>query len=486
METSQREPEFVAHGLHLPRGKGLPGWLGLGLRWLGIMGVALGLATLWLVLIMRPTTSDLAQMIWWLIVSGTSSIIIGAAAFWLVDAAHLGSVRLKFAIPSLLAGLVIALNTLLAAHMMFISDADAQMLIAFLIFGECVALALSSSLVASITQTIRRVAQGARHLATGEYSVRLAEKDLSGITEFEQLAHGFNQMAASVQEAFANRDAAEANRRQVVAAISHDVRTPLTIMRAMVEAIDDGIVTDPEIIHRYHSAIRAEMRHLSTLIDDLFEVSRIEAGALQLNRDRLNIEDIISDILEVSHEQAERHHIRISGEVTPNLPAIWADARQLYRVVTNLVQNALRHTPAGGAILLQVWREKSSLMVQVIDTGEGIESNDLPHIFELAYRGETSRKRPSDALDDGHEQGGTGLGLAIARGLVEAHGGIIQAISPLPSDLRAQTTPSDLPGTVVRFTLPIGQETMPSVAPPPRGGTSASARKLFFGQTYSP
>lgn len=456
MDATQQKPGHLTLARRLLGDRDLPAWLRLGVRWLGIMGAALGIATLWLVIVLRPTRDDLSQMIWWLVVSGVISIAIGALTFWLVDVAHLGSVRLKFALPSLLAGLVIALNILLAAHMMFITNADAQMLIAFLVFGESVALALSSSLVGTMSQAISRIALGARHLAAGEYQTRIKQAHFGGIKEFEQLAQDLNVMAESVQGAFVTRDVAEAQRRQVVAAISHDVRTPLTIMRAMIEAIDDGVVTDPEIVLRYHHAIRAEMQHLSLLIDDLFEVSRIETGAVHLAPDRLNIADIISDILEATHEQAARKQIHLTGKVGENLPTIWADARQIYRIVMNLVQNALQHTPAGGAVALLVTRQGDHVAVQVIDSGEGIAAPDLPHVFELAYRGEASRKREN--AGSGASLGGTGLGLAIARGLVEAHGGHIQAISPLPPNLSAliqSSSPQTLPGTLVSFTLPI-------------------------------
>jgi signal transduction histidine kinase len=461
MDTTQREPEMRSSGAQPLRA--VPGWLRLGTRWLAVMAAALGVALLWLLVAMHPTERDIAELALWLVVSGTLSIGAGAGAFWLADAANLRSVRLKFAIPSVLAALVIGLNTLVAAQMMFISVADAQMLIAFLIFGVCIALVLSNSVIESMTRSIRRVALGAQRMASGEYGVRLPETQLQHISEFADLAHGFNQMAQSVEEAFRTRDAAEANRRQVIAAISHDVRTPLTVMRAMLEAIDDGVVTDTEIVHRYHSAIRAELRHLSAMIDDLFEVSRIEAGAVRLEFAPLNIADIISDLLAATHEQADRAGVRLSGQVSPGVPALNADARQIYRILTNLVQNALRYTPADGTILVDARRAGARVQVDVIDTGAGIAAHDLPHVFEPAYRGEISRQRLIDAVGSDHAPGGTGLGLAIARGLVGAHGGTITAISPLPADLCHQHALSAAQsaaqsGTLVRIMLPVEAE----------------------------
>lgn len=454
METIQREP--VALGPVWWQW-----WLPYAARWLLVGLAALVVALVGLVVALRPPGEHIAYMAASLAVSGLVSIAIGGAGLWLVDVAQINSVRLKFAIPSMLAALVIALNALVAARLMFISVVDSQLLIAFLVFGVCLALVLSSSVAGSMARAIRRIELGARRIAAGEYSERLHEERLGGIQELAQLAHWFNQMATSVQDAFTRREAAEANRRQVLAALSHDVRTPLTAMRAMIEAIDDGVVSDPEAVRRYHSTIRAEMRHLSALIDDLFELSRIEAGTVPLDRAALNVEDLISDALEASHEQAERAWVTLTGQIAGELPVVQADARQVYRVVANLVQNALRYTPAGGVIVLRAAREQAQVVVEVIDTGEGIAAHDLPYIFEPAYRGEPSRKRHT-SVNAAQTSGGTGLGLAIARGLVEAHGGTIRALSPLPPDLLAlvkahapDVTLPGLAGTVVSFTLPI-------------------------------
>ena len=444
----------------------LPTWARLGLRWLIVMMAALVLALLWLIIDLRPSHADFLQLTLYLVVSGAMSLAIGAAAFWLADAAKLGSLMLKFAIPSVVAALVIALNTVVAAQLMFISAADAQVLIAFLIFGVCIALVLSQSLLAPMTGAIQQLASGAGRMAAGEYTVRLPEGKMGSVRELAALATDFNRMAASVQDAFARRDAAEGQRRSVIAAISHDVRTPLSVMRAMLEAIDDGVVDDPAIVARYHHAIRAELQHLSALIDDLFEISRIESGAIRLVPAWVSIGDLISDTMETTREQAAQRGIRLVGEVQPGLPAAWADARQIYRVLANLTQNALRHTAAGGVIALHAVAEDGHIMVIVADSGEGIAATDLPHIFEPAYRGEASRRRDPDAEAIGHSPGGTGLGLAIARGLVEAHGGDIMALSPLPTPWRARIAPhANAPGTLVRFTLPLGMATLPAAIP---------------------
>ncbi len=536
--SAHEEPRHVHNGRHVDRkvrrrgANLLPDWFRasgsdqgqqlarrvlLVARWGITMLVALGAALIWLTMILHMSQQDLWQVSLWLGISGIASLVLGTLAFGLADRAHIGSARVKFVIPSILAALVVGLNTIIAARMMFITIGDAQMLIAFLIFGESVALVVSSSVVATLVQSLRMMMIGVRQMAEGEYAINLDVRQMR-LAECADLARHVNVMAERLRAAFAQRDAAEQNRRQVIAAISHDLRTPLTVMRAMLEAIDDGIVTDPATIQRYQHSIRAEIQHLSLMLDDLFEVSRIEAGAIALHREPVDVADILSDLVAAVHEQAIQHAITISGSVASAVPLIEADAKQLYRVCMNLVQNGLRHTPPGGQITLTLDHTPDAVVIEVIDTGEGITPEDLPHIFEPAYRGATARQRthaespledstarwmpepvsylagcgpaglerhknssgeaptvgvtqirempPHAAPGKGEMTSGAGFGLAIARGLVEAHGGELIAISPWPTN-RVVTESivatdnagmaSDPPahGTLMRLTLPI-------------------------------
>jgi signal transduction histidine kinase len=274
-------------------------------------------------------------------------------------------------------------------------------------------------------------------------------------------------MAASVQTAFEQREAADAERRRVVAAVSHDLRTPLTSLRALIEAIDDGVVTDPAVVARYHRTMRAEMRYLTVLLDDLFELSRLDSGALALHREAVSLGDLISDVLEGNREAAEQTGVRLSGRVEGELPDVWVDARQVFRVLANLVHNALRHTPPGGAVHIQAserhgGKGQADVLVRVVDTGEGIVAADLPRIFDRTFRSEQSRMRDPVSYS-GLVGSGSGLGLSIARGIVEAHGGSMWADSPAPPDLRALVDVAsddrglDMSwrGTVLSFTLPV-------------------------------
>ena len=226
----------------------------------------------------------------------------------------------------------------------------------------------------------------------------------------------------------------EQSRRDLIAAVSHDLRTPLAAIRATIEAITDGVVTDEATITRYLRTMHDGTRELSRLIDDLFDLSRLDAGALALEHEPAALADLVSDTLERMRPQAAARDVVLTGFAAADLPLVPLDARFVGRVLANLVDNAVRHTPAGGRVEVAVYREGPAVRVEVRDTGEGIAPADLPHVFERFYRGEKSRSR---------EHGGAGLGLAICKGIVEAHGGRIWAEARSPQ------------GTQVSFTLPI-------------------------------
>jgi signal transduction histidine kinase len=251
--------------------------------------------------------------------------------------------------------------------------------------------------------------------------------------ELADVADAFNAMAAELEESFNRQQELEQARRDLIAAVSHDLRTPLASVRAMVEALADEVVSDPETINRYHQTIQNQVSNLALLIDDLFELSKIDSGRLQLNLEGSAISDIISDTLESMRAQAAVKHIRLNGQVDPATPTLTMDSAKIQRVIYNLVQNAIRHTPQDGSVFIAAQTTDEGVKVDIRDTGEGITQDDLPRIFEQFYRGEKSRSRST---------GGAGLGLAIAKGIVEAHGGRIWVDSKVGE------------GTIFSFVLP--------------------------------
>jgi signal transduction histidine kinase len=185
----------------------------------------------------------------------------------------------------------------------------------------------------------------------------------------------------------------------------------------MAEALEDGIADDPVTVERYHRGIREESDRLAVMVEDLFELSRINAAALELTLQEVSLADVLSDALASARPVADAKGVRLVGRASEDLPLIDGSVPELGRVLRNLLSNAIRHTPADGVIHVHASSRDGSAVVEVDDACGGIPLEDLPRVFETAFRG-TAARTP------GHE-GGAGLGLAIARGLVEAHHGVI-------------------------------------------------------------
>jgi signal transduction histidine kinase len=429
------------------------GLVSVAARWLLLLALALALALLGASLLLHTSASDLLPLGLYLLISSGASALLGVGALLLLRLWPGMSLRLKLALPSLVAAVVISVNVYVTARLMFIAAEDAGLLLLLLLFGFTLSLGLASAVAGPRVAIIRKLEQGARQIARGDYSVRLADDLIEGKDELGQLGASFNSMAQRVQESFERQREAEQSQRQFIAATSHDLRTPLTSIRAMIEAMDDGVVTDPATIARYIHTIRSETQHLSALIDDLFELSRLDAGALQLRRDCASLDDLISDTLEAMRAAADAKGVSLLGQVGDHLPLVRIDVQRIQRVLFNLLQNAIQHTPTGGAVLIRASArtgKKPCVLIDVMDTGIGIPASDLPHIFDRFYRGEPSRTRESPASKGAH----AGLGLTIARALVEAHGGQITALSPCAGWPPGVRRPRTGPGSAFLFTLP--------------------------------
>jgi len=211
----------------------------------------------------------------------------------------------------------------------------------------------------------------------------------------------------------------EANRRELVAWVSHDLRTPLAGMRAMAEALEDGVVTDAATVAEYHRRIRIETDRMAQLVDDLFELSRINAGALRLSLRNVPLGDVVSDALASAEPIATAKHIRLLAG-RGDWPTVQASEPELARIVSNLLRNAIRYTPADGSVTVSGGRDDRGGWLSVTDACGGIPDEDLPRVFDVAFRGEAART-PRTSHD--HDGAGGGLGLAIVRGLVEAQRG---------------------------------------------------------------
>ncbi|MGQ0840706.1 sensor histidine kinase [Actinokineospora sp.] len=224
------------------------------------------------------------------------------------------------------------------------------------------------------------------------------------------------------REARERERAAEASRRELVAWISHDLRTPLAGIRAMAEALADGVVSSPREVNGYANRIGSETHRLSTMVDDLFELSRITAGALRLTLSAVPLQDVVSDALSGQVPVAQRKRVTVLANAAA-WPVVLGSDPELARIVRNLVSNAIRHTPPDGTVAIQIGVDGAHAVLSVDDACGGIPEAELTRVFDVAFRGSAART-PSPA---GDEPVGGGLGLAIAKGLVEAHHGLIAA-----------------------------------------------------------
>ncbi|MGH3736365.1 MAG: sensor histidine kinase [Micromonosporaceae bacterium] len=211
----------------------------------------------------------------------------------------------------------------------------------------------------------------------------------------------------------------EASRRELVAWVSHDLRTPLAGLRAMAEALEDGVVGDPETVADYHGRIRHECDRMAGLVDDLFELSRINAGALRLSLVSVSLGDVVSDAVASAMPLAHARRIQLVA-AAGGWPTVRASEPELNRIVANLLLNAIRHTPSDATVTITGGRDESGGWLAVTDACGGIPEPDLPRVFDVAFRGEAARTPRGPGSSNGS---GGGLGLAIVRGLVEAHRG---------------------------------------------------------------
>ena len=347
---------------------------------------------------------------------------VGLAALLLLRPAvlaRLGGVRGHLVGAGLVGSLLLLGMVLTGARAMFISEHDRSLLLTMLLFASLLAVGFSLYGAAPLARRVDQLRRGTARLAGGDLGAKV---QVEGSDELASLAEDFNRMAQDLSQAAAREREAERARRELIAAVSHDLRTPLASTRALIEAVADGVVEDPGTQARYLASARSELEKLGRLVDDLFELSRIDAGALQLNLEEASLRDLISDTLSGFRHQAESKGVRLVGEVSDGVDPVLANPPRLQRVLYNLVSNALRHTPADGTIVLRAEPHETLVHVEVSDTGEGITPEDLPRVFERSFRGERSRTR-------GETGDGAGLGLAIACGLIKAHGGEISVES---------------------------------------------------------
>lgn len=322
------------------------------------------------------------------------------------------SLRRRFVAVAVAAALAAIVNLAVLTATMAVDDHDAALVLALLVYAAAVSAVSALVLARRSTEAVARLDAVAERFGAGDLDARVGPLDAG--PELETLASTLDTMAERLREAAAREREIENDRRYLTVALSHDLRTPLASLRAMVEAIDEGIVDDPEDLRRYVVEMRRSTDQLTRMVDDLFELTQLEAGTLEMERRRARLDDLVANAVATVEPAAAAKHLALDANL-----GTAADARcspRLERVLQNLLSNAVRHTPADGSVRVLAAVEGDRLSLSVEDTGEGIDPSDLPRVFDPFFRADPARSGS-----------GSGLGLALAKRIVEALGGTICA-----------------------------------------------------------
>jgi len=338
---------------------------------------------------------------------------VGAAVLWRSRHRSLQVLVPAIAVVTLLA---VVGGLLGAAAAMFLSAHDLQVVLVVAVTAGALGIVLAVGLGRAVLRGSRTLVTAAQSLGRGD-AVAVSPRPVT--SELATIADEISDAGEALARARERQAALEASRRELVAWVSHDLRTPLAGMRAMAEALEDGIVDDPSA---YHRQIRMDVDRLAGLVDDLFELSRIQAGALQLSLDDVALADLVSDSVHDVDALARTRGVRLTGGVDGG--AVLADRDELRRALVNLVVNAVRHTPHDGAVTVTARQEGRHAVLTVQDACGGIPDDDLERVFETGFRGETSRTPGPDV--------GGGIGLAIVAGIVAAHHGTVDVANHGP------------------------------------------------------
>ncbi|MDA0676642.1 MAG: HAMP domain-containing sensor histidine kinase [Chloroflexi bacterium] len=374
--------------------------------------------------LLTPSGKDVRDLAIYLAIGGGASLVATELLLRSRILARVLSLRAKVIVAAVFVLTVGVLNTFGLSALMFInSQHDLPMLVAILAFAGGISLYVAYRMAVRLSRNLDLLADGAKRLARGDLSSRVP---VESSDEFGVVSAAFNDMASSVERAHEQQRQLEESRKQLTAAISHDLRTPLSSARAMLEAIKDGVVSAPAEQREYVRRSLNEINNLSELVDDLFELALIDAGAMRLERRLTPMQSLVLETVDGLAAAARSKGVELRVDVPDQMESVPIDGIRVRRVLVNLLQNAIRHTPPDGSVTVAARDEGSEVCVEVRDTGTGIPDTDLPHIWDRFFRADPSRTRDADGLLH------SGLGLAIAKGIVDLHGGWIRATSENP------------------------------------------------------
>jgi signal transduction histidine kinase len=343
--------------------------------------------------------------------------------------AHAGSLWRQFALVVAIVIAPILVALVVGDELMVVSERGVAVVAGIVLGAGLIAIVVARAVASGIMRDVEAIRDGLRTVGRGSRDVTI---ETTAHDELAELAAAANAMIYQLREEEDGRDQSEAARRNLIAAVSHDLRTPITSLRLLADAIGDDIVEDPETRRSYLRRMGTHIDALSVLIDDLFELSRLEAGDINWTRQQVPLQELVGETVEAMRVQAEAKGVAVLAEVPETLRPAQANPEKLQRVLFNLIQNAIRHTPADGSVVVRAESVASGIEFEVADTGDGIAPEERERVFTAFYRGGADSARTSP---------GAGLGLAVSRAIVEAHGGRIWLAEAAV-------------GTRVRFSLP--------------------------------
>ena len=362
-------------------------------------------------LTMQPSAADRAAL---LVIFGAIAAATGLASWLLPRVTHrFRTLRHTVLLVSMAAVTVVAVAVAVSAQLMFLSSHDLRLVVVAVGLGVVLGALLAATISRPLAEDLERLAGTARRVGKGDLS---AHAGLDRPDEVGTVAVAMDGMIDALRAAEKERDQVESARKAFLAAVGHDLRTPLTSMQAAIEALQDGVTEDPE---RYLRSMLADLDLLSGLVEDLFLLAQIEAGRLELHSEPVDLSDLADEAVEAMTPVARRRGVEIEIKADQHI-TVSAGERELGRVIRNLLDNAIRHAPASSQVLVEVGHGGQMATVRIVDQGPGFPAG--VDVFESFTKGDPARTR---------SHGGAGLGMSIAKGLVEAHGGSI-AIEPGP------------------------------------------------------
>jgi signal transduction histidine kinase len=373
---------------------------------LAVLSTLAGLAsTVATEIVMAPSRSERNQLIALLV--SIAAVSVAISVIFRLFAPR--SLTRRMLVSAISGPVVIAVALSAGSRSMFLSEHDLQFLLILLAFATVLGIGVIYTLAHPLTEDLAALTEVARRVGEGDLEARA---DLERIDEVGDLATAIDSMVDQIAISRAQRDDAERERSITLASLSHDARTPLTSMRLATEALLDGVAPDPE---RYLRTIERDIGAVETLISDLFTIGQLEAGRLELTAAPMDAMITVYDVAELMEPIAHDKNVRVVASGPPHL-RVTADPTQLHRVLANLVSNAIRHSPDGEAVCIEV--REDTRRISVLDSGSGFPADFLEEAFQPFRRHDEARERA---------QGGAGLGLAVSKGIVDALGGRIWA-----------------------------------------------------------